>query len=307
MADVEFPSNLPGSGRGDHLGVQPGATHALPDPGSLRDIPGPSPVGGGLQRFLDLLWVMAVTDFKRSYFGTVLGYLWSLVRPLALFAILLLVFTQIFRLGSEVPHYPVLLLLNIVLFGFVQEASAASVTSLVMQEPIVRKTQFPRLVVPLATVLTALMTLLVNLPIVIVFALAGGVAPTPTWLLAPVVVAALVVLACPVAMLLSCLYPKFRDLSMIWSVVITALFYATPVLYPIEAVPGGLRAIMMINPLSVVFVEARKWIIDPDAWSAAQAAGGLLGLAPAALITLALPALAILVFWREAPGVAEKL
>ena len=95
-----------------------GATRA-----ELRDVPGPSALGGGRRRSLELLYLIAVTDFKKHYFGTVLGYLWSIARPLMLFGVLLAVFTQIFRIGSEVPHYPVLLLFNIVLFGFFQEAT----------------------------------------------------------------------------------------------------------------------------------------------------------------------------------------
>lgn len=290
-----------------------GTEQTLDPPGSepesleLRPIPGPSPVGGGLRRSLDLVWVIGYADFKKTYFGTVLGYLWSLVRPLALFAILLVVFTQVFRLGSEVEQYPVLLLMNIVLFGFLQESSMAAVSSLVMQESIVRKTQFPRIVIPLATVLTALMNLLVNLVVVIVFALALGVEVTPTWLLWPVVVGLLTLVAVPLAMLLSALYPRFRDLAIIWSVAITALFYATPVLYPIEVVPESLRRVEMWSPLAVIFVEARKWIIDPGAMGAAEAAGGAAGLIPAAGITIVLVAVAIGVFWREAPRVAEDL
>ena len=98
---------------------------------ALRDVRGPSALGGGWRRSLQLLSLIAVTDFKKTYFGTVLGYLWSLARPLMLFGVLLAVFTQVFRLGSKVPHYPVLLLLNVVLFGFFQEATTTAVTSIV--------------------------------------------------------------------------------------------------------------------------------------------------------------------------------
>src|ERR1700736_6204726 len=116
----------------------------------LRPIRGPSGIGGGWRRFFDLLWMISVTEFKKTYFGTVLGYIWSLVRPLMLFAVLLFVFTKIFRLGSTVPNYPVLLLFDIVLFTFFQEATQTALSSVVGQEGIVRKTQFPRLVIPLA-------------------------------------------------------------------------------------------------------------------------------------------------------------
>src|SRR6202000_2989679 len=108
-----------------------------------------SALGGGTRRSLELLWLIATIEFKRTYFGTVLGYLWSLCRPLLLFAVLLLVFTHIVRLGNAVPHYPVFLLLNIVLFGFFQEATNTAVGSVLSQAAIVRKHQFPRLAIPL--------------------------------------------------------------------------------------------------------------------------------------------------------------
>ena len=133
---------------------------------------------------------MRSADFKKAYFGTALGYLWSLARPLMLFGVLLAVFTQVFRIGSEVPNYPVLLLFNIVLFGFFQEATITAVTSIVSQESVVRKTQFPRLVIPLAVVLTTLFNLGLNLVVVFVFILAWGIDPTWTWLLFPLVAGA---------------------------------------------------------------------------------------------------------------------
>ena len=113
---------------------------------------GPSALGGGWRRSLELLYLIAVTEFKRTYFGTALGYVWSIARPLMLFGVLLAVFTQVFRIGSQVPNYPVLLLFNIVLFSFFQEATLTAVYSIVNQESVVRKTQFPRLVIPLAVV-----------------------------------------------------------------------------------------------------------------------------------------------------------
>ena len=120
---------------------------------------GPSALGGGWRRFGELLYLISVTEFKKTYFGTVLGYVWSLLRPLLLFAVLLFVFTKIVRIGSDVPHYPVLLLMNVVLFGFFSEATTTAVMSVVTQEGVVRKTQFPRLVIPLSVVLTSLFNL----------------------------------------------------------------------------------------------------------------------------------------------------
>jgi ABC-2 type transport system permease protein len=273
----------------------------------LRPVRGPTALGGGRRRFLELLYLMSVTEFKRSYFGTVLGYLWSLLRPLMLFAVLLVVFTQVFRIGSNVENYPVLLLFNIVVFGFFQESTTAAVYSIVNQEATVRKTQFPRLVIPLAVVMTALFNLALNLVAVFIFILAFGVSPAWTWLLLPFLLALLFVFTIAVSMILSSLFVRFRDVAIIWSVVVTALFYGTPVLYPLSAVPDRFRDIVLLNPLTPIFQQARHWVIDPSAASASEAAGGTLQLLAPLAIFLAVCALAVWVFGREAPRIAEDL
>ena len=210
-------------------------------PSELRPVPGPSPIAGGGRRFFDLLWVMAVTDFKLTFHGTALGYAWSLVRPLLVFGVLLAVFTQVFRFGDQVQDYPALLLLNVMLFSLFSDATQRAVISVVERERIVRRTQFPRLVIPLAIVLTEIFNLALNLLAVLVFILVYGVEPTWTWLLLPVIVAALVAITIAVSMIVSALFPRFRDVALIWSVLSTVLFYATPILYPIERRPPAVQ------------------------------------------------------------------
>ena len=267
----------------------------------LRDVRGPSALGGGRRRAWDLLYLIAVTEFRRSYLGTALGYLWSLARPLMLFAVLLVVFTQAFDLGERVQSYPVLLLFGIVLFSFFQEATTQAVPSIVGQESIVRKTQFPRLVIPLSVVLTALFNLGVNLVVV----LAYGIEPRWSWLGLPLIVAALVALTTAVSSTLAALYPRFRDTGIIWGVAVTALFYATPVLYPIDILPQRLQDIVALNPLAGLFELARKWVIDPTAPEPVTLANGTWWIPLG--IFLALCVLAVWVFRREAPRIAEEL
>ena len=178
-----------------------------------------------------------MTEFKRVYFGTVLGYLWSLIRPLMLFGVLLFVFTKVFQAGSdEVEHYPVLLLLGIVLFTFFQEATTNAVTSVVAQEGVVRKTQFPRLVIPLATVLTGALQPLPE-P-----GRSCSSSSSPSASTRPGPGSSSRSRCSPSsssprrsAMALSVLYVRFRDVAIIWVVVAQVLFYATPILYPVTA------------------------------------------------------------------------
>lgn len=281
-----------------------------PKPAELREATGPSALGGGPRRFFDLLWLMSATEFKRVYFGTVLGYLWSLIRPLMLFGVLLFVFTRVFRVGSDkVEHYPVMLLLGIVLFTFFQEATTNSVTSVVSQEGVVRKTQFPRLVIPLSTVVTSALNLGVNLVIVFVFLFAFGVGVAWTWLLFPVALVFLFAFTSGVSLALSVLFVRFRDIAIIWTVVAQVLFYATPILYPVnfESDPTY-EHFFMINPLAVIFEQVRVWVLtEPQAPTAVEAAGGWLGLLPAAILFVGICAYGIWVFQRDAPRVAEEL
>lgn len=284
------------------------ATESRPLP--LRDVSGPSALGGGRRRFFDLLWLLSVTEFRRTYFGTVFGYVWSLVRPLMLFAVLLFVFTQVFRIGAKLDNYPVLLLLGIVLYTFFQEATTNAVTSVVSQEGVVRKTQFPRLVIPLSTVLTAAFNFVLNLIVVFVFILAWGVDPTWTWLLFPIALFFLFVLTTAVSMLLSVLYVRFRDVAIIWTVLAQMLFYATPILYPLGRFgleDETIEQWLMVSPLAVIFQQVRVWVLEPDAPTAVEAAGGAVHLLPAAAIFLAICVLSVWTFRREAPRIAEEL
>ena len=274
----------------------------------LVEIRGPSALGGGgWRRFLHLVWVISTTDFKLTYFGSALGYLWSLVRPLLLFGVLYLVFSQVIRLGDDVANYPVLLLLNIVLFSFFTEATQNAVQAVVRRENLVRKMQFPRLVIPLSTVLTAAFNLLVSLVAVFAFVIAYGVEPTVDWLLFPLLLVPLVAFACGTAMILSALYPLYRDVEPIWAVISTVLFYGSPVLYPLELVPEDWIPIVLVNPIAVILELARVTVIDPSAPGVAEAAGsGLVWIAPICVL-VGVCLLGVWVFNREAPRIAEEL
>ncbi len=275
----------------------------------LREIHGPSAVGGGRRRFFDLLWLIAINEFKTSFVGTALGYVWSLVRPLLLFGVLLFIFTQVIRFGGQVEHYPALLLFNVMLFTFFSEATSQAVTSVVVNEGIVRKTQFPRLVIPLASVLTGVLDLGLNMIAVFILILILGVGPFWTWLLLPLLLLPLLAITSAVAAILSSLYVRYRDMAIIWGVLSTALFYGTPVLYPLQegVVPQRFLAVISLNPLTPIFSQARKWIIDPSAPGAVSAAGGWLkfGISVAAFVIIC--GLAVWVFNREAPRIAEEL
>lgn len=275
-----------------------------------RRILGPAAFSGDPRRFFHLTLTLALTDFKLRFYGSALGYLWSLARPLLLFGVLYAVFSQIVRLGEGVAFYPVVLLSGIVLYTYFAETTSTAVASMLDRENLVRKIDFPRMVIPLSVALTAALNLALNLVVVFVFMLAAGVEPRWSWLELPLIVAALVFLATGIGMLVAALYVPFRDVRPIWDVVLQALFYATPVLYPIEQLARlgeGFARLALMNPLAVIVQQFRHAMIDPSAPSAAEAIGGAPWLLLPAAFAVALFLLGLGVFNRMAPHAAEQL
>ncbi len=272
------------------------------------EIRGPSAYGGSWTRFVHLTWLLAITEFRLAYFGSALGYMWSLMRPLLFFGVLYVVFSQVIRFGHQIRDYPMVLLVGIVLFTFFSESTGNSVRSVLNRESLVRKMQFPRMVIPISTVLTSALNLATNLVAVFVFLLVYGIDPTWKWLLLPLVLVPLIAFTCGVAMILSSLYVSYRDVAPIWAVAAQLLFYATPVLYTFEqAGSGWQRHVMMSNPLACLLEQARRWLVDPSAASAVHAAGGFAWFLIPVAVFFAVCGFGLWVFNHQAPKIAERL
>jgi ABC-2 type transport system permease protein len=283
---------------------------SLPQALPAYRVRGPAAISGSWRRFLHLTTSLALTDWKLRFFGSVLGYFWSLLRPLLLFGILYVVFSHVIRIGGGVQDYPVQLLLGVILFTYFGDVTGAAVESVVDSELLVRKVAFPRMVIPLAVALTASFNLAINLLTVGVFVALSGVTPRWQWLLLPLPVLLLVVLAAGVGMLVSALYVLFRDVRPIWDVVLQALFYVTPIFYPIEAVAhrsDTLARFAMANPIAAVLQESRHLLLGPPTPSVAEVMGSSLAVLIPIAVLAALAAIGFWVFNRLAPHVAEAL
>jgi len=270
-------------------------------------IKGPTALGSDPVRFWHLTRALAVTDFKLKFFGSVLGYAWQLMRPLLLFGVLYVVFTEIVSLGKGVPYYGVMLLMGIVLFSFFSESTAGAVTSLSDRENLVRRIEFPRLAVPMSVVLTALMNLGLNLIVVIIFLMISGGSVLLTWIEMPLLVLMLTFLCAGLGMLLSVGYVRYRDVRPIWDVVLQIMFYATPIFYTITTVEEQneeLAQILMYNPFAAILQQMRHAVIDHSQPSAAEAIGGAVYLLVPAAITVALFVVGYRAFRRDAPNIA---
>ena len=236
-----------------------------------RPIKGPSALGSDPRRLWHITWTLAKTEFKLAYFGSALGYVWQLMKPLLLFGVIYLVLSHSgLSKDSDKPFFPASLLLGIVLFGFFSEATGGAVTCMVLRENLVRKIEFPRLAVPMSIMLTAMMNLGLNLVPVLVFLLAAGATPTLSWLLLPVVVALLGLLATGLGMILSVAYVRYRDVKPIWEVVIQMTFYASGIFFSIAGlkpftalgVRVNLSHVLIANPFAAVLQEARHVFIN---------------------------------------------
>ena len=253
--------------------------------------------------------MIAAAEFKLKYSGSALGYVWSVVKPLALFTVLYLVFGRVFRLNELSEYYPVSLLIGIVLFTFFADATTLALVSIVVRDTLIRKLAFPRIIVPTSTMLTAGMTFLINLTVVIGFIAYKRIPPQPDWILILPLLAELAAFTLGIGLLLAALFVRLRDLQQVWELVLTLFFYATPILYPVGFLPPWGRKIIFLNPFAQILQDMRALLLYPDKpenlVTAATAFGTFGRLVP---ISIALGTLVFgyLFFRREEPWFAER-
>ena len=286
-----------------------------------RPIKGPRALTNDWRRFWHLTYNIARNEFKLKFFGSALGYVWQVMKPLLLFGVLYVFFVVISHVGSsgkpDERFYGVQLLGSIVLFTFFGEATGGAVRSVVDRENLVRKIQFPRLVIPLAIVLLAFFNLMMNLIVVLIFALISGVHPMLSWLELPLILVMLVLFSTGLAMLLAAMFVRFRDIQPIWEVISQIVFYGSPVIIPITTVrekliiPPHAQQLLyhlyMLNPLVTVFQQFRHAMVTHATLSAGQALGSWAALLEPLGVVLVIFLLGFWVFNRSAPFVAENL
>lgn len=214
-----------------------------------------------------LLKELTKTDFKLRYQGSVLGYLWAVLRPLLMFAILYLVFAKILKFGGDIPHYPIYLLTGTVLWSFFSECTGQGIQAMVNRGDLIRKISFPKYIVVVSSTLTAVINLLINICVIIVFALINGVEPSLSWLLVPLSILELYALSLGISFLLGAINVKYRDVASIWDVLTQALFYTAPIIYPISmaaAMSPTAAKILLLNPISQVIQDVRYNIVTKE-------------------------------------------
>ena len=248
---------------------------------------------------------IAWTQFKLKYTGSVLGYLWSLLKPAMLFAIMYVIFVRVF--GQTANEFPLQLLVGIVLFTFFTECTSVGLGSIVGNGGLIQKAYFPRWSLIAASSLTAAMTFVINLVLVVAIATPlGQMHPGVRSLAVIPLVLELYLFALGLSLLLSSLFVFYRDLGHIWEIITQVLFYASAVVFPIARVPVRFLPLFFgANPLAQIIQDARHALVT-DAVPSVASAVGALSLVPIGL-SLAVFAIGALVFRALSPSFAENL
>ena len=204
------------------------------------------------------------TDFKLRYQGSVLGYLWAVIRPFLLFSILYVVFDVILHMGGDIDHYPVYLLTGTVLWSFFLECTNQGIQSIIMRGDLLRKINFSKPILVISATATAVINLLINLCVIVIFCFINGIYPQLSWLLVPLFILELYILSLGISLLLSAINVRFRDISSIWEVLSQALFYAIPIIYPISMVSARsvvAAKLLLLNPIAQVIQDVRYALV----------------------------------------------
>ncbi len=257
-----------------------------------------------------LLKELTKTDFKLRYQGSVLGYLWALLRPLMMFAILYVVFAKLLRFGSDIPHYPVYLLCGTTMWSFFTECTSQGIQAIVNRGDLLRKISFPKYIVVVSATWTAVINMLINLVVIIIFALINGVAPTWSWFLIIPAILELYLLSLGIAFLLGAINVKYRDITSIWDVLTQALFYAVPIIYPVSMIASSsvlAAKIIILNPISQAIQDIRFGLITHETITTWNYLNHIFFAFIPIIITLAILIIGALVFRRKSKFFAEEV
>lgn len=255
-----------------------------------------------------LLSELVRTDLKLRYQGSLLGYMWSLLKPLLLFVILYVVFVYFLQIGKDVPHFPVYLLLGIVLWNFFTEMTVQSLGSIVARGDLIRKIRIPRWMIVFTSSISATINLMLSLVVVALFMVINQVEVSSGLLLIPFYIVILYFFALGLSLILSAAYVKYRDLSYIWEIVLQAGFYATPIIYPLQLISNAvIQKLLLLNPVAFVIQGIRNNAVTAEAISTSMAWGSVVYVAIPVAITVIVFCLGLLYFRSQADKFAENI
>lgn len=206
-----------------------------------------------------ILKEIAISDFKVRYQNSILGYVWTLIKPLLLFAVLYVVFSVFMRFPVE--NYQLYLLLGVIIWNFFAEATSIALRSFETKRSLITKVYFPRIIVVIASTLTSLLTFLLNMIVFFVFLAISDIPFSGNFFFMIVYIIELYFIILAISLILSALYVKFRDISHIWDVLLQIGFWITPIIYPLTMVPETYHRFIYLNPLARLIEYSRAIFI----------------------------------------------
>jgi len=226
-----------------------------------------SPYVALLSKYRHLLWQLIKKDFKAKYRRSVLGVVWTLLNPMLIMLVLTAVFSTLFRFDIE--NYPVYLLSGQVLFGFFNEATTLSLSSVIAGSGLIRKVYVPKFIFPLSRVLSSGVNLLFSLIALFIVMLITRAPLHWTLALLPLPLVYILLFSLGVGLALSSIAVFFRDATYLYGVFITMLMYLTPVFYPASILPERFRIILTLNPMAHFVAMFRNIVlygVPPTLW-----------------------------------------
>jgi ABC-type polysaccharide/polyol phosphate export permease len=225
--------------------------------------------------YLNLLREIGWTEFKLWDQGTLLGFLWTLLYPTLMCIVLYMVFVK--WMGQFVNNYCAYLLIGLLFWNFFQRATSSALTSLTRRYSIIRNFKFPREIIVFSTLFAVLCSFLLEICVLLMFLPFTGVAPRVSWLLLPVLLVAALLFTTGISLFLPLLAAEYRDMERIWEVVTMALFYLTPVFYPLKIINPKFGILLLLNPVTQIIIAARGCLIDGTVPNAASLSALIFG------------------------------
>jgi ABC-2 type transport system permease protein len=254
-----------------------------------------------------ILRVVSVAEFKLKYAGSALGYVWSIVKPLAWFSVLFVVFGRFFRLQGGFQHYAVYLLTGIVTWTFFLDGTSLALESFVLRASVLRKLAFPRIVIPISATITTGLTFAANCVVIAMFVAIDHLTPRLEWILLPLLVLEIYAFILAIGVILATLYVRVRDLKQLWELSLQLMFFASPIIYPVGFLPGWAQKIAFASPLVQSVQDVRSVLIPQnEAITAADVYGSGFGYAIPLATCLFFGIVAALLFKRQDPYLAER-
>jgi ABC-2 type transport system permease protein len=257
---------------------------------------------------LRVLRVIATIEYKMKYADSAMGYVWSVAKPLSYFGVLYLIFGHFLKTGGAISRFPYYMLIGLVLYLFFSDAIGLVLPSIVTRGPILRRLAFPTLVIPVSVSMTAGITFAVNVVAVAVFLAIGKIAPGFDWLLIPPLLLELYVFVLGIGLIVCTVFVRLRDVAQLWDLSTQLLIFASPIMYPMSALPSWAQKVEYANPLVQVMQDIR-WVVlgrlepEIDIASVYGSAGRLLPIG----VALATFLLGYRMFSREARFFPEQV